>query len=189
MKLKLLTLSILLSVFTLSSYAQKDEFGIKAGLNISSIGGDSRGIKAKPGFHAGVYASIYLSNKFKFQPEIIYSQQGAEVEQEKTVFKYNYINIPLLCKFYVKDGLSLNLGPQIGGPIKGKAKVDKVEVDILQQMNGIDISLGMGVMYETANKVNFGIRYNLGLTSTTADESKGYFPNRVFQLSVGYRFN
>ena len=49
-------------------------FGIKAGLNNSTLGGDGAdlaGKKSNTGFNVGVTAGIPLSTHFVFQPEVM----------------------------------------------------------------------------------------------------------------------
>ena len=56
-------------------------FGVKGGLNYSTLAGDATsdivgGIEAKPSYHAGFFAQFRLSDKFSLQPELLYSRRG-----------------------------------------------------------------------------------------------------------------
>lgn len=54
--------------------AQETRFGIKGGLNYSSIVGDlTQGLKFRFSGHGGVFLEIDFSEKFKLQPELLYS--------------------------------------------------------------------------------------------------------------------
>ena len=56
------------------------DFGLKGGLNVSSLGGNNSQIgSAKVGFHAGAYLITFLSERVSLQPELVYSQQGFQL--------------------------------------------------------------------------------------------------------------
>ena len=56
--------------------AQKVNFGVKAGLNLSTWNYDDASLR--PGFHAGGFATVQFSRMFAVQPEVMYSMEGAE---------------------------------------------------------------------------------------------------------------
>lgn len=159
-------------------------FGIKGGVNISSLGGNASQIgSAKFGFHAGVYLAARLSDRIAFQPELVFSQQGFQVNSAFTdayAVNYNYLNLPLLAKIYVAEGTSVQLGPQLSYLLHS---------DVLY-VKKIDVALAMGLGYEVASGLNFCLRYNLGLINTVdnAPNLSASSTNRVFQLSIGYTF-
>ena len=67
------TLLIIIAAFTLSTQAQETLFGVKAGLNLASIGGDDAGdAKTRSSFHIGGLVEIPVSEKFSVQPELLY---------------------------------------------------------------------------------------------------------------------
>ena len=78
--------------------AQKTRFGIKGGLNISTVvGGDVDDTKSLIGFHVGGLAEIHVVEKFFIQPELLYSAQGTKVDGPLGTdadLKLNYLNIP-----------------------------------------------------------------------------------------------
>src|SRR5690606_38891478 len=124
MKIKVIFSSLLLLFFYLSSNAQNMDFGVKGGLNLASINGDSENISTRTSFHAGVVFELKFSDKFSFQPEIIFSEQGAESNYSEqvgsesikyeSVLRTDYINIPLMAKYYLTEGLDIELGPYVG---------------------------------------------------------------------------
>ena len=60
-------------------------FGLKAGLNVSSISDDGyEDSKAKAGFYGGVFMNAPLSEQFSIQPEVLYSQYGAKVTSSRS---------------------------------------------------------------------------------------------------------
>ena len=190
---------LLVAVFTIGFVNAQDKenmsFGVKGGLNVSTItNADQDGVNSKSliGFHVGFFGEFMISDQFAIQPELLYSAQGVKLEAdgEKGDLKLDYINIPVMAKYYVADAFSLEFGPQIGFLVSAKAKSGGVSEDIKDEVKSTDVSLGFGVGYYFAEKFMLGARYNLGLTRVQEDlfpgesESK----NSVFQISVGYKF-
>ncbi|WP_366183671.1 porin family protein [Flavobacterium ovatum] len=178
MKKKLLV--ALIAVMGLANVtAQEVQFGVKGGLNFASLQGDNTaGTSTVTAFNVGVMAEIPLSAKFSFQPELLFSGQGFSFNDK--INALNYLNVPLMGKYYVTKGLSIEAGPQIGFLLS--AKNDNTDVKNLYKSADIGANFGLG--YKLNNGLNFGARYNLGLSDINSTTSK----NGVIQLSVGYFF-
>lgn len=204
----------------LSANAQEVQFGVKAGVNFATIGGDIEDADGRTSFHVGAVAEFKISDKFSFQPELMYSAQGAKEEfketytilgtsytsEESSEIKLDYINIPLMAKFYVAEGFSLEAGPQVGFLISAKSEYEFTETsndgttvsevsgsdeeDIKDFVSGLDYGLNFGVGYKMDSGLNFGARYNLGLGNVNdEDDSDDYkINNSVIQVSLGYMF-
>lgn len=172
--------------------AQDVKFGVKGGVNFATITGDeTQGVDSRTAFHIGGVVEIGISEKFSFQPELVYSSQGAKGSDEgfDIEIKYDYLNIPLLAKFYVADGFSLEAGPQVGFLLSAKGEIQGISVDIKDFTKGIDFGLGVGGTYKLDSGLNFGARYNLGLSDINDDpEISEKNQNSVIQLSIGYFF-
>jgi hypothetical protein len=86
-------------------------FGLKAGLNISSLSDSDS--KSKAGFYGGVFANIPVAQDFSVQPEVLYSGMGAKYKGN-TDLKANldYIAVPVMFQYnalpnlYLKQDLS-----------------------------------------------------------------------------------
>ena len=184
--MKKLFLCAALAVFAFTSVnAQEVTFGVKAGVNLASIAGDDTdGVSSLTSFHIGGVAEISFSDKFSFQPELLYSAQGYSYDSFDV--KLDYINIPLLAKYYVAEGFSIEAGPQVGFLMSAKAE----DEDVKDFVSGIDFGLGIGVGYKMDSGLNFAARYNLGLSNINDGEGSDDFKNQnnVIQLSVGYMF-
>ena len=182
---KLFTITMALIAFTIS--AQNITFGAKAGLNFASMAGDDAdGLDGRTSFHLGVTAEIEMSDTFSIQPELLYSGQGYTADGDVTG-KVDYINLPIMAKFYVADGISLEAGPQIGFLASAKADVDGESTDIKDSLKSTDFALNLGAGYKLDSGLNFGLRYSMGLTDVPDGDSDG-FKHSVLQLSVGYNF-
>nr|WP_245895621.1 porin family protein [Flavobacterium album] len=102
--------------------------------------------------------------------------------------KTNYINVPILAKYYIMEGLSLEAGPYVGFLMSAKAD----DEDVKDGYKSIDFGLAGGVAYDLPMGVFFQARYNAGLSDINDTESPvGSTPkitNNVIQVSVGYKF-
>jgi hypothetical protein len=133
------------------------KFGVKAGFSSTNFTGDAT-TDARGGFYIGGLADIAISEKFHFQPELMYSTEGADE------FGVDYLRIPLMAKYYVIEGLSLQAGPQIA--FKIGAENDFVD----EAVKSIDFGVGFGAGYELSNGLMFDVRYNLGLSNISEIE-------------------
>ena len=195
--------------------AQEVEFGIKGGINLATItGDDTDDLDGRTSFHVGVVAEIAISDKFSVQPELLYSSQGATSEdsyteegfnvKEEVTVKLDYINLPIIAKYYVADGFSIEAGPQIGFLMNSELEIDLTASgegisedfseteDLKDYVKGIDVGLNFGLGYKMESGLNFSARYNLGLSDGNDDpeffESDSALKNNVIQISVGYFF-
>lgn len=206
--MKQIILTTVLSFFCFVANAQDEKsngsdinFGLKGGLNFALIAGDDTGdFDGRIAFHVGAVAEFPISEKFSFQPELLYSSQGDKMTSDgmDIDFKFDYLNLPLLAKYYVAEGFSLEAGPQIGFLLSSKVEADGVSIDLKDVIKGIDFGLGFGLGYKLEDGLNFAARYNLGLSNIVdnngsildveidASDTKNH--NEVFQLSVGYFF-
>ncbi len=208
MKKLLIFTAIVLFGFTNVNAQEEMQFGVKGGLNISNITGDDvDSFDSRTCMHFGVVMELPISEKFSFQPELLYSCQGADYSEDfidldgtiKSVnaayegtVKLDYLNIPLIAKLYVSEGFSLEIGPQVGFLISAKDEYDwngnTGEEDIKEYVKGLDIGAVIGVGYKLEGGLNFGGRYNLGLTDANDGYEVGTYKNGVIQAYVGYFF-
>ncbi|AYN05038.1 porin family protein [Flavobacterium sp. 140616W15] len=204
--MKKITLSIVAVLAFGFANAQEVKFGVKGGINLSTLTGDIEDTSSKVGFQVGGFAEIKLSDKFSVQPELLYSAQGAkrdfngfdidemEVVSADLTYKLAYINVPVMAKYYVAEKFSLEAGPQIGFLVSAKGKVsgggDSSEEDIKDLYKSIDFGVNFGAGYDFTENVSVGVRYNLGLSNIAKNEEgdNAKIKNSVFSLSVGYRF-
>ncbi|TDS65042.1 porin family protein [Myroides indicus] len=183
---KIILSALALTAFTFTANAQTPDLklGAKAGVNFANLnGGESMDMKT--GFHVGVLAEIFINEKFSVQPEILYSSQGAEKDGLKANF--DYINVPIIGKYYVMDGLNVQFGPQIGFLTKAELKGGGEKMDMKDASQKVDFGVNFGAGYELPMGVFFDARYNLGFTKVEK-EGENSSKNGVIQISVGYKF-
>jgi hypothetical protein len=136
-----------------------------------------------------------ISKIISLQPEILFSSQGVNVKfgTLEVENKLNYVNLPILLKFYVSEGLSLDIGPQFGVLISAKqsSSTSSTNIDIKSSYKETDIGLATGVSYNFVGGLNISARYNFGLKNILNEDLYPYdskLKNGVFQLSIGYYF-
>lgn len=186
---------ILLFVVVCSAVAvnAQIQFGIKGGGNFYTFGGDDaegEGLNSKFGIHAGPLVNISVSEKFKIQPELLFSIQGSkqEIANSEINWNFNYLNLPVMAQFYVSKGFFLETGPQIGFNLKADVKPEGgTAVDYSDEVKGIEFAWGLGAGYKVSSCFGFGARYNLGLTSINEDADSD-LKNRGLQVGVFYMF-
>ena len=213
--MKKIKLTLFIAIMTIVSVNAQTTFGVKAGANFSSFAysdsyGESQYEKARTSIHFGAVAEIQISDKFSFQPELLYSSQGSKYEiseedySEKSVAKFDYLTVPLMAKYYVAEGFSLEAGPQIAFLLSAKDDYAFYDhywedgsysetYDMADGFKKVDFGLNFGVGYKLDSGLNFGARYYLGLSNIEELDDDDYYyyrliKNRVFQISVGYTF-
>ena len=214
MKKSMLVLCTLLLCATITAQTEKVKIGVKAGLNIASLTFDENELESsqKTGFTAGIMAEIPLAKNFSVQPEVLYSQQGMKFSYSdidvanssyKSTITLNYLNIPVMLKYYVLKGLSVQAGPQIGILLKSNNKYqdnflgydNHENYNLSDYTNAFDTSVNLGVGYQFKDKFYVDLRYNISYSDVFKEaNSNGNYVinsdmrNRVFQITIGYFF-
>lgn len=179
-------------LMTATAKAQNVNVGIKGGLNIYNIN-NNQGQKYDNllGFNLGLIGHVHLAKQLAFQPEIVYSAQGAKFTTAgvQTKIQLGYINVPLLLQYMFDNGFRLQAGPQVGFLVNAKSKSPNSTIDIKNNLKKVDVGLGAGIGYVNP-ATNFGIdaRYNLGLSNINENTSVKS-TNRGFQVGVFYLFH
>lgn len=179
---KIILAFICTALFTIGTNAQGIDLGVKAGVNFSSIT-DASGLSNRTGFVAGVFVGGKLNDNLGIQGEILYSQQGAEFELGE--FNLDYVNVPVLVKYYVAQGLNIQAGPQFGVLVNDEAQTVIGEVINDIATNDFDISGVIGAGYDFPFGIRVSGRYNFGLNDVP---EMGNGKNSVVTLAVGYSF-
>jgi hypothetical protein len=189
-------------VFAAGAQAQAPGFGIKGGMTLANLTGDTEGLDSKTGFMIGGFAAFPMGESMSLQPEIYYVEKGAKetvqvgvgeaVRNVDVKYKLNYIDIPILFKYTMAgEGARLHLlaGPSIGFNTTAKITAEGQEEDFKDFIKSTDFGLvfGAGVNFQ---KFLVEARYNLGLTNINDDPE---FPddsvkNSAWNFLVGFNF-
>ena len=159
---------------TLGQVNAQVRFGVKGGLNISSVHFDSEVFQADnvTGFQVGPMIECQLPLVgFGVDAAILYSQKGMETKSvagEKTSIKNDYLDVPVNLKW--KMGISLakvyfSAGPYVGFRVGGD-KFWKIPSSVADQVRSKSFSAGLnfGAGVELISHLQVGLNYGLGLT-------------------------
>jgi len=165
--------------------AQDVKLGVKLGVNVSSINGNQDNLDPDTGFVLGATAEVSLTEKFSIQTELLYSEQGAK-SRGNFIYDLNYITLPVMAKYYIVKGFSVEAGPQFSFLVKDELISDNNNsASANTNAENFDFSANLGLGYKLDNGIFFQTRYNLGLVaiSETPDVKNG-----VFQMTLGFQF-
>lgn len=197
--------------------AQNVKYGIKAGVNVSDWRGEASAsiqdlvdlggfldTRSNVGFHVGGLMVIPVSDQFSLEPALIYTQRGMQLTETlndqfflpitaKAVVKSHYLDIPVMAKVKVSDGLQVFAGPQVSYLMANrlKTKAGLLGLNVQENFNidagfrKFDIALAGGLGYQFTNGTHISASYEHGLNPL--DET-GFFKayNRTFKASVGF---
>jgi len=180
-------------IFSALSASAQISIGAKAGLNVSNVkqkfDGDTYKNDARLSGHLGAYLVYNFQDNMAFQPEFVFSGEGASIDDSDVKLALTYLNIPLLFRYNFTEQLSAVTGPQIGFLLSAKAKDDGDSNDVKDSFKGTNISWGLGAQYDLSSNLNVGLRYNFGLSDIGDDGSSDVKTKAsTLQISLGYTF-
>ena len=154
------------------------KFGVKGGFTSSNFAGD---VTSDPttGFYVGGLVDFHVTETFHVQPELLYSAEGAKDA------KVNFLRIPIMAKYYIVNGFSLQAGPELAFKAGGDV--------ISDYLKSMDFGLGIGAGYEMSSGLMFDARYNLGLADLNdfpagSGLETAKITTTSFNIGLGYRF-
>lgn len=198
-----------LTLCTTLSYAQKIDWGAKAGLNYN-FGGDLSetpasigesfedvitGADAKAGYHLGLWTKIDLLGLY-VRPEIVYTQlnntygPNTENNRNDADFKTKKLDIPILIGAKVVGPLHIFAGPSFQYILDSDFDVN--DIDNLET-NDFSVGLQIGAGLELG-KLGLDVRWEKGFSN----DADGRFLNTNFNVDnrpnqiifgLSYRFN
>ncbi|MFC7357352.1 porin family protein [Jejudonia soesokkakensis] len=188
---KLFLLSIFIVLGCITSQAQIS-FGAKAGVNFASLqGDDADDIEGQTTINIGGIANIGITELLAVQPELVYSRQGFKSDENDITVFLDYLTIPVMADFTIAEGLSLQGGPQVGININSIIKDDETEnEEDLDNVEGLDLGMGIGAQYRLPMGLFFQARYVAGLNNVFEDiEGESVdAKNSVISVSIGWFF-
>ncbi|PTT03833.1 hypothetical protein DBR27_10085 [Flavobacterium sp. HMWF030] len=175
--------------------------GLRAGASFSNFSNIRSDYKTD--FYVGGFGEIKLTKFYTLQPEITYSQQGAD--NVKTIIRYNngqdviesrnleidYLSLAMINKFTFNGGFQLQVGPTLDF---------RIQDNLLYQKSDVDLAFIMGIAYKLKSGLTFEARFKKGLvdvldsdiyeSSRDNDEFwlADYNTNISFQLGISYPF-
>ena len=182
-----------------SSIAFGQQFGAKAGVNVSSLTSTNElDSKSKTGFYAGIFMNAPLASNFSIQPELLYENSGAKASTFSNVdVKQNldYIAIPVMFQYNATPELYFEAGPKFSFLVNNKFTSDNATVENLlnQAVNKdsystFDFGLGLGAGYYFTPNIGINVRYMAGLTDIYKDNKGDAVKNSAFQAGLSFKF-
>lgn len=189
---KKLLIMFVISVTTMASYSQGFEVGFKGGATINKITGKSFNEQFTYGYNIGAYAAIKLTNKFAFQPEVLFNQVNLDTSNDySSIYKFNklnhislkYLSIPLLLDYKANKLITLLAGPQFG------ILMNKSKTLMENGKNAFktgDLSMLAGIQLNLLSFKIYG-RYVIGLNNINDISNQDKWQNRSIQVGVGFK--
>ena len=199
-------LMILLAMLACVSASAQVKFGAKVGLDLTNFWGKECGHQLVLNYQAGLLMEYKFHPHFGISPEVVFAAQGGQEKADDASdvggfirsdkhYHTNYINVPVMLKYYPAQDFSIDFGPQVGFNVYSKYTKDKHEATYYKDMTkAVDFGLGLGCTYDLDKNVFMQVRYTLGLTRVfedrhyTAFSIEDYHKNANIQLAFGIRF-
>ena len=184
MKKLLFTALLLFPFFAFSQIT----WGAKGGLNITTLGDFGSGNKPQLRMHAGFYYQQRVEQRFGLIAELHYSMQGARAANiSRRYLGYNYLNLPLLIKFFNSNDVYFEIGPQFGYLLFANLHDDGFNQNITDQVKRFDFTGLIGGGKET-DFGHYGARAGFGFTNTSGGSvgNAVVFRNIFLQFYVGF---
>jgi opacity protein-like surface antigen len=172
-------------------------FGVKAGLNLSSVNLDDLDASTRTGFIGGAFVTLPAGG-LNLQGELLYSVKGFKegVLDEDGAFDYRerFIQIPILAKIpipMIAVTPSIYAGPAISFPLKGEISIGDSWQEIEEDAESGVWSLIVGADMVLANGLLLDLRYDMGLSSVRdveiGDVTKE-MKDRTISVMAGFKF-
>jgi hypothetical protein len=171
--------------------------GIKGGLNLNQVEGQSFNNEFSYGYHLGGFAEIDFTKKFGLQPELLWNQTSTQVNSSfSTLYPtltnpntlnqhvtLNYLSIPLLLRYNLGGMFSIVAGPQFGILMN---KDQNLLQNGQKAFSDGDFSMVAGLQINLKTLRLYG-RYNIGLKNINEIDQQDKWTSQQIQLGVGLR--
>ncbi len=175
------------------SWSDKFQIGVKGGLNFATVAGDDfDSPDGRTSFYAGLLAEIPVSDIFSIQPEAFYSGQGFDINDNPNgndaQYQVDYIQVPILLKVYIFDGLNIHVGPQFGFKVNEEVDFEPTndggdfDTDAVQDF---DFQLTTGLEYKFAESFFIQARYTYGFSEMIENVD---VHNSYVSAGIGFMF-
>lgn len=177
------------------------QFGAKVGFDMTNFWGKGAPHGMVPNFQVGLLMEHQFNNTLGIAPEVVFATQGSKLNikaaDTKVYYNTNYINVPVMLKFYASPEFSIDFGPQVGFNVYSKSttKYSKKsdfpdeKINIRDHTKKVDFGVGLGATYKITENAFVQARYTLGLTDVyTKELSEKTWRNGNVQMAFGMLF-
>ncbi|GHA67828.1 porin family protein [Pontibacter akesuensis] len=188
---KTLLFFVFILTTVIAAQAQGPKIGVRVGANYAGFSGDDAdNLDRVFGFHAGLTSQFAITsdNFLAIQPEILFSQKGAEDDDNNFKVKLNYIDVPVLAR--VNAGpLYFEAGPQVSFRLGGDIESGNTTIDDLDFYKKTSFGYAAGVgLASTPLGLSLGVRYNGDISKLNDNAELSDTRNDLFMLTLGYTF-
>lgn len=214
LKKNILIITILLVSISINAQTSMMKFGVKSGINISKYTPEMyvhnirlADYQGKIGFYIGGYMNIGVSEKFKIQPEVLFSSQGTKRVFENIKLtdvngtllatgdieeriNESVISIPITLQYFINDKFNAEGGVQMGFIVHRNLEtisnpfdqfVDHTPQNESTSYDKFDLGFNLGLGYKIIENIRINTRYFLGLI-----ERDNSIKPSVFSLGIEY---
>ena len=199
---RILTLMVLVAALTMTAQAQRVQFGVKGGLNLTKMSVSKDVIKSdnQAGFYIGPTLKIALPLSFSVDVAALYDQRSAKIETDGLTgiqgagdekIKQKSIQIPVNARYNIgigsEAGIYLAVGPQFGFPVGDKVYNTKLGEYTLKSSN-LSFNFGAGVYL--LDHLEIGFSYNLAAGKSGEFKNAGDIDthNNAWQIGAAIYF-
>ncbi len=191
------------AAIAVSSLTFAQQFGAKAGMNVSSISADGfDDAKSKVGYYAGLFMNAPIAEGFSIQPEVLYNNLGAKTETTVLGTKYSstlnldYITVPVMFQYNATPQFYLEAGPEFGFMVNANQKYTAGSNNTTSTLNTDDFNkfnfgVGLGLGFNVTENIGLNARYVAGMNDITNNDKWGSDANNknnTFQVGLGVKF-
>lgn len=181
----------MLSSIVANAQQKKFNLVLVAGMNASQLNGDKLAGFDKIGLLAGAGINRQVTKKSGWQFEILYSEKGSRDVAEPsniqidTIFRFNYIDIPIMFNYNLYDKLMIQLGVYNGIRIKAEYDDYVNKFDRTKQIRALDYGVCLGVNYSITDhwKANFRVSQSVLDINNTIER----YYNLSSSISIRYQ--
>ena len=196
--MKKVIVMIAAAIVCLSANAQV-QFGFKVGVDATNFWGKMGAVPPatypwivnhdmRLNYQAGLVMEYKFSSQFAIAPEVVFAAQGGKLTQDNPTLPQNlrevkhttnYINVPVMLKYYLSPAFSIDLGPQVGFNVYSKT----THVDYKDYTKSVDFGVGLGATYNLTEHAFIQTRYTMGMTKVFKGDINA--KNSNIQLAFG----
>lgn len=182
MKKVTLFFAIILTTLTAKSQEYGFSIGPKVGIATTTLTNTLEGTSdSYLSWIPAIQADYRFNESFSLSMEANYVRVGAENDANQSYLYLDYINLPIMARFFPVGGLNIFAGPEVGFLTSSQANGMNAE-SVFKTMN---FAFTGGIGYRFNGGLTIDARYSGGLTDVSE-----YFVAKtsILSLSVGYLF-